>query len=63
VAHPFKVVEDKPAELRGKYLHPTEQGVSEELGVDYAIRKHSEEPQKAAADRASSAVKESSDNK
>ena len=51
VAHPFKVVEDKPAELRGKYLHPTEQGVSEELGVDYAMRKYSEEQLKSAAAR------------
>ena len=62
-AHPFKVVEDKPAELRGKYLHPKEQGVSEELGVDYTLRKYSDEQQKAAADRAKNSNGKSADNK
>jgi hypothetical protein len=35
LAHPFQVVEEKPQALRGKYLHPKENGVSEELGIDY----------------------------
>lgn len=41
LAHPLEVQKDKAAELRGKYLHPVEYGVSEELGVDYAARQRS----------------------
>jgi hypothetical protein len=47
-AHPFQVIEDKPAALKGKYLNPVEQGVSPELGVDYEMRKYSEEQLNAA---------------
>ena len=43
LAHPFNVENDKPLEQRGKYLNPTEQGVSEKLGVDYAMKKMAEE--------------------
>jgi hypothetical protein len=34
-AHRSPVEEDKPTEERGKYLHPTEWGKPESLGVDY----------------------------
>jgi hypothetical protein len=34
-AHPILVEEDKPADEQGKYLHPTEYGQPESLGVDY----------------------------
>jgi hypothetical protein len=35
-AHRIPVEEDKPDEEKGKYLHPTAWGQSEEMGVDYA---------------------------
>jgi hypothetical protein len=34
-AHRIPVEEDKPADERGKYLHPTEWGQPDSLGVDY----------------------------
>lgn len=34
-AHPIPVEEDKPAEERGKYLHPKEYRKPESMGVDY----------------------------
>jgi hypothetical protein len=37
-AHRIPVEQDKPAEERGKYLHPTEWGQPESLGVDYDER-------------------------
>jgi hypothetical protein len=33
--HRIPVEEDKPADEKGKYLHPTERGMPETLGVDY----------------------------
>ena len=51
VAHPFDVETDKPAALRGKYLHPIEAGVDEKLGVDYATRQMAVNAEKQAEDR------------
>ncbi len=38
LAHPIEVQKLKPEGQRGKYLHPVEHGVSEELGVEYQAR-------------------------
>ena len=51
-AHPFSVVEDKPAQLRGKYLNPIENGMDEKLGVDYPIRERAIAQQKMIRDQA-----------
>jgi hypothetical protein len=40
-AHPIPVEEDKPADEQGKYLHPTEYGQPESLGVDYDMLQES----------------------
>jgi hypothetical protein len=43
-AHRIHVEEDKPADERGKYLHPTEWGQPEALGVDYEEQQRMQEP-------------------
>jgi hypothetical protein len=37
-AHRIQVEEDKPVSERGKYLHPTELGFSEEKGIDFEMK-------------------------
>jgi hypothetical protein len=41
LAHPLEVERLKSADMRGKYLHPVEYGVSKTLGVDYEVNKQS----------------------
>jgi hypothetical protein len=45
-AHRIPVKEDKPADERGKYLHPTEWGQPESTGVEYEQRQQMEQAQK-----------------
>ena len=49
LAHPVEVQKAKPTELRGKYLHPKEYGVSEELGVNYTAYREMEAQSEARA--------------
>lgn len=56
LAHPVEVQKEKPQGMRGKYLHPTEYGVDEKFGVDYATRQQS-----ADLDKQSTVQVESSD--
>ena len=49
LAHPVEVQKAKPAELRGKYLHPKEYGVSEELGVNHTTYQEMEARREAQA--------------
>jgi hypothetical protein len=45
-AHRTPVEQDKPAEERGKYLHPTEWGQPDSLGVDYDEQQRMQEATK-----------------
>ncbi len=51
-AHPFNVENDKPAAMKGKYLHPAEYGVSPTLGVNYEADHRIDEQRAAARTRA-----------
>ena len=63
LAHPVEVQKAKPAELRGKYLHPVEYGLDEKLGVDYAARQYAADRLKQAADRMPTAAGSATDKK
>jgi hypothetical protein len=44
-AHRIPVEQDKPANDKGKYLHPTEWGMPEEAGIDYEKQQQMQQPQ------------------
>jgi hypothetical protein len=50
-AHHVSVEEDKPADEKGKYLHPTEWGQPESKGVDYAEQQKMREQVQHAGER------------
>jgi hypothetical protein len=43
-AHRIPVEQDKPADEKGKYLHPTEWGQPESSGIDYAEQQRMQQP-------------------
>ncbi len=45
-AHRIPVEEEKPAQERGKYIHPKEEGVSETLGMNYEMTQKMEAERK-----------------
>lgn len=52
IAHPVEVQKAKPDGQRGKYLHPKEHGVAEELGVEHDARMAMQRASEAAAEAA-----------
>jgi hypothetical protein len=50
-AHRAGVEEDKPAEERGKYLHPTEWGQPQSAGIDYEEQQKMQEELRQAGER------------
>ena len=45
-ANRIQVEVDKEPENKGKYLHPTEAGMPEEMGIGYAMRQRAPKPPK-----------------
>lgn len=45
-AHPMQVEEEKKAKDRGRYLHPTEHGMPERLGIDFEMLQRPVAPRK-----------------
>jgi hypothetical protein len=46
-AHRIPVEEDKPANEKGKYLHPTEWGQPASMGIDYEEQQRMQQAQQA----------------
>jgi hypothetical protein len=59
-AHRIPIEEEKPAEERGKYLHPQEEGVSEPLGMNYEMTRKMEAERKRQEEHRAKTVQERS---